>query len=555
MTDTNMSMPSGKVILGKILKGILATIVFFALLESLIRITYYLRNSSLGVTVLPYAIQDEYGPIPPWIKQNSMFKGDYGLLWKGTPNFHRTYIDDFSPVRKNSDRYALIRKFLPTIPESLRDRPVWEISLNSEGFRDEEFPDEKAPSEFRIVCLGDSWTVGSNVNQNESYPYLLEESLKKEFPGANFKTFNLAVFGYTSYQGLKLVERALELEPDILVVGFAMNESDILSSIDQLGENTNYDHTQRSKDGRLLSEIESYFSENFELYKLLRYWALVLKWKPSPMDKYFRDTITLVQYSHGLNERENSDPWFKDTLRQSRQNFEDILDKANKNNVNTIFLYPEFLVEGPILKILENLSHKEKVPVVDASRLIADEQTKLKDNLEEQLGLIPETQKTGDIVDKDEVEVIFRVYTDDYPVPNTMYITGNRRILGDLIPNKIEMYDDGTHGDQRAGDRVWSYSAKFPPGTEIFYVYTNSGREGKWEGLDIPDIRYLKVITEDNEQDLYAPIDTFGKMYMKADPNHTNADGNKLIANAVLEKVKESKNFKKYIERYQDINR
>jgi lysophospholipase L1-like esterase len=542
-----MSTPRGKITLSNILKAGVATVVFFALLESLIRIAYHVRNSYVDVTLLPYAMQDEYGPVPPWIKQNSMFKGDYSLLWTGTPNFHRRYIDDFSPVRKNSDRYALIRKFFPAIPDSLRDRPVWEISLNSEGFRDDEFPDEKAPSEFRIVCLGDSWTVGSNVNQNESYPYLLEESLKKEFPRANFKTFNLGVFGYTSYQGLRLVKRAIELKPDIFIVGFAMNESDILRSIDQLGENTNYDHTKRRRKKTVLSDVKYYISENFELYKLLRYWALILKWKPSTMDKYLRDTITLAQYSHGLKERQNSDPWFKDTLRQSRQNFRGILDTANKNNVDTIFLYPEFLVEGPILKVLEDLSDEEKVPIVDASRLIADEQRKIQDNLEEQLGLIPETQKTKDAAYKAEVEVIFRVYVDDYPVPNAVYITGNHNKLGDLIPNKIKMYDDGTHGDQRAGDGVWSYSATFPPRSEIFYVYTNSGKEGKWEGLDIPDIRYLKIGNEDNDEVLYAPIDTFGKMYMKADPNHTNPDGNKLIAKAVLEKVKESKNFKSYI--------
>lgn len=542
-----MSTPRGKVVLSKVLKAGIAIVVFFALLESLIRIAYHLRNSYVDVTVLPYAMQDEYGPIPPWIKQNSMFRGDYRLLWAGTPNFHRRYIDDFSPVSKNPDRYAMIRKFFPTIPDSLRDRPVWEISLNSEGFRDDEFPDENAPSEFRIVCLGDSWTVGSNVNQNESYPYLLQESLRKEFPKANFKTFNLAVFGYTSYQGSKLVERALELEPDILVVGFAMNESDILSSIDQLGESTNHDHTERRRNKTALSDVKHYVSENFELYKLLRYWALILKWKPSTMDKYFRDAIASAQDSHDLNERQNSDPWFKDTLRQSRQNFQSILDTANKNNVDTIFLYPEFLVGGPILKILEDLSYKEQIPIVDASRLIADEQRKIEDNLEEQLGLSPETQKSQDAAYKGEVEVIFRVYVDDYPVPSAIYITGNHNKLGDLIPNKIRMYDDGTHGDQRAGDRVWSYSATFPPSSEIFYVYTNSGKEGKWEGLDVPDIRHLKVATENKERILYAPIDTFGKMYMKSDPNHTNADGNKLIVKAVLEKVEESKNFKSYI--------
>jgi hypothetical protein len=64
-----------------------------------------------------------------------------------------------------------------------------------------------------------------------------------------------------------------------------------------------------------------------------------------------------------------------------------------------------------------------------------------------------------------------------------MYIVGNHPKLGKLVPNKVAMYDDGTHGDQTAGDHVWSYSATFAPGTKLSYVYSNSGEEDKWEGL------------------------------------------------------------------------
>src|SRR3989304_6283252 len=154
-----------------------------------------------------------------------MFVKDDDLVLRGRANFHQKYVDIFSPVNSEADRLALIRRFLPSVLNSLKNNPVWEISFNDEGFRDDNFPREKYPSVFRIVCLGDSWTVGSNVNQNESYPYILEELLNKEYPGAKFEVFNLGVFGYTSYQGSKLMDRALELKPDLMVVGFAMNEA------------------------------------------------------------------------------------------------------------------------------------------------------------------------------------------------------------------------------------------------------------------------------------------------------------------------------------------
>ena len=74
-------------------------------------------------------------------------------------------------------------------------------------------------------------------------------------------------------------------------------------------------------------------------------------------------------------------------------------------------------------------------------------------------------------------------------MPKAMYIVGNHPKLGNLVLNKVAMYDDGTHGDQTARDHVWSYSATFAPGTKLSYIYTDSGEEGKWEGLDVPHIR------------------------------------------------------------------
>jgi hypothetical protein len=89
------------------------------------------------------------------------------------------------------------------------------------------------------------------------------------------------------------------------------------------------------------------------------------------------------------------------------------------------------------------------------------------------------------------------------------------------------MYDDGTHGDHTARDYVWSYSARLSAGTKLFYVYTSSGEEGKWEGLDVPHIGSFRVEARNRQVRLYRPIESFGKIYMQADPWHTNAAGYK----------------------------
>jgi hypothetical protein len=135
-----------------------------------------------------------------------------------------------------------------------------------------------------------------------------------------------------------------------------------------------------------------------------------------------------------------------------------------------------------------------------------------------------------------EVEVIFRVYAGPFSVPKRLSIVGLDPKLGGLVPNTIAMHDDGTGGDQKAGDGVWSYAATFPVGAKLFYVYTNSGKEGQWEGLDVPTIRHLEVSAAPNGG--FAPIESFGKIYMQADNWHTDEVGYDLIARAVGDALK-----------------
>ena len=123
--------------------------------------------------------------------------------------------------------------------------------------------------------------------------------------------------------------------------------------------------------------------------------------------------------------------------------------------------------------------------------------------------------------------------------------------MGNLVPNKVAMFDDSTHGDQREGDQVWSYSTELPIGTRVFYLYTNSGEEGKWEGLDIPDVRYVEVITPKNGEVLYTPIDSFGEMHLKSDPWHTTTEGYNIIANALIEKLKKDVKFRSHLAKTQ----
>jgi hypothetical protein len=65
-------------------------------------------------------------------------------------------------------------------------------------------------------------------------------------------------------------------------------------------------------------------------------------------------------------------------------------------------------------------------------------------------------------------------------VPVAIYIVGNQAELANWTPNKVRMFDDGTNGDAKAGDGIWSLAFTFPAGTRVEYKYTNSGAVGVW---------------------------------------------------------------------------
>jgi lysophospholipase L1-like esterase len=100
-----------------------------------------------------------------------------------------------------------------------------ELRTNRLGFRDSK--SEVAPkvsSEFRIIVLGDSFTVSAGVDFNRIYTSLVESGLRSRFP--DVRVLNLAVGGYNIIQyRLVLEEVGRRLKPDLIVVGvFPFND-------------------------------------------------------------------------------------------------------------------------------------------------------------------------------------------------------------------------------------------------------------------------------------------------------------------------------------------
>src|SRR5439155_21790941 len=96
-----------KAVFNDIGKGLIATLLIFVILETLLRIAYFARNSMVTEVPLPYVFGYDYGPIPPWLDGLRMLEADKALIWKNRPNIHRRYVDVFSPAHSEQERTAL----------------------------------------------------------------------------------------------------------------------------------------------------------------------------------------------------------------------------------------------------------------------------------------------------------------------------------------------------------------------------------------------------------------------------------------------------------------
>lgn len=96
------------------------------------------------------------------------------------------------------------------------------LSSNSRGLRGRrEYAYEKAPGVQRVLVLGDSFTFGEDVSDDETYAHFLEERL------AGVEVLNLGVHGYGHDQMLLyLQEEGLKYQPDVVVLGFLYDDMD-----------------------------------------------------------------------------------------------------------------------------------------------------------------------------------------------------------------------------------------------------------------------------------------------------------------------------------------
>ncbi|MBU0478821.1 hypothetical protein KKC91_09685 [bacterium] len=110
------------------------------------------------------------------------------------------------------------------LKENYKSRWTWGefdivVKTNSYGLRSPEIR-SKQKNITRIICIGDSFTMGHGVNEGDSYPRQLENLLNKYSEGEKYEVINAGVNNYSIDNYLSYFKHyALKLKPDIVIIG------------------------------------------------------------------------------------------------------------------------------------------------------------------------------------------------------------------------------------------------------------------------------------------------------------------------------------------------
>jgi len=126
-------------------------------------------------------------------------------------------------------KYRLIPNF-----DGYLDSYEYDVSVrtNAEGFRDRSWDPVAADKTFRVLVLGDSFTFGMGVEQNETYTWLIEQKLNLYTATT---VINVGVGGWgTAHEYALLRDEALaRYHPNAILVGYFIGND--------LGDNLRFD--------------------------------------------------------------------------------------------------------------------------------------------------------------------------------------------------------------------------------------------------------------------------------------------------------------------------
>lgn len=99
------------------------------------------------------------------------------------------------------------------------------VTNNDLGYRERNFMTPKSPDVYRVMVLGDSLTWGAGLAVEDRCTAITEELLNEAFPDLSVEILNFGTsWGPTVRERDILLELAELVDPDLIVVGFSLND-------------------------------------------------------------------------------------------------------------------------------------------------------------------------------------------------------------------------------------------------------------------------------------------------------------------------------------------
>lgn len=514
-----------------------AAIVFVTLLATLVACTELALRAVYAwafrsTESAPLLYERVYWAVPPWVQNTSILYDDPDLgLWM-RPGARRTYVNLYGPIGDLSDVGRLFQSLFPDVPEWVRARPVWHLRTNAMGLRGAELPTTAAHDGYRIAVLGDSWTVGVNVDEDETYVARLAAGLSAAVAPRPVEVLNFGVVGARAETGARILSRVLALAPDLVILAYAQNdEADVRSGRAAPAPSGDQATSRPTRAGSLLDDLE--------VYRLWRWWRTPGEDRVEAMLRRELTKEHAVPENHPGRGCPNPDvaatPYFA--------RMDAMLTRLHQAGVPAVLLYasvPEFFSHCT-LRALSALSRTHDVPLVDASGILEDTGARKQAEHDRTLGL--EVAPGRRCAVREGACLLLRVDMSDDTSGHPAFVMGNQPQLGSFTPNRIELYDDGSHGDQRAGDRVFSRLFSLPAPGVVTYAFTNGETSGSWTGLENYRLRAFDVSAGDMGRLVAPPVAAFGRRVLRSDPSHPDAAGHQAIADALLPVVRDIPSF------------
>jgi lysophospholipase L1-like esterase len=411
-------------------------------------------------------------------------------------------------------------KTQPVNPEHWGHPETWTVDIDARGYR-EATEDPPADDVYRVLLVGDSITFGFNVDQGKAFDRGLMTRLAERYPGRRVDVINAAVPGWSWLQGLRFLEtEGLALEPDLVVIGHGTN--------DRFFPATSTDIERMPPP----SGPRRWFAELMRvLWRTNTFRALLRRSTPKAGD---------ATESPGCRRQiERDGNCRRLAIEEIERAVREIAALTAAHGADLILLNVDFIQTDAVAGS-RAAAQAGQLRLLDFVQRVTALREREETARARSLGLAPaDHEPAGDGTRR----VVLRVHAPGVEPP--ISAVGNAPFT--TFTFDTQLYDDGTGGDERAGDEVYSGTVEVPEAVSRFEYQCFQRGAPEFRPLPpLPSNQGLRVQpVRGNER---GPVVRFGELYLMAEGTHPDAAGHAVIADGLATEIEGLPSFQRFVE-------